>query len=142
MGPFSRKPVNRRRRPSHSSSRDASWIDEGSAATHRYARRKQQRRASGADGKSQRNQQHKLNAEIAVLEGFLADQRSDEIRREEMRRENIIVPSRSRHQAKTERTVTGAQRRAHLVERNRSGMKFLALFLAVCALLWWLAQTA
>ena len=137
MAILSSKPRNRKRNTSKSKASartSTSWI-HGSG-------KKKKGGKTASKLKSVNDHYHKLNAEIGVLENFLAGHQRSAANQERMRRENIIPPPEAqggKHKAR--RRMSAAERRQYLAERELGGIKFFALFCLACAIGWWLLKS-
>ncbi|HRQ88946.1 MAG TPA: hypothetical protein PLA50_09125 [Bacteroidia bacterium] len=129
MSLFSRKPKNRRRRrilPKKSNS----ILDAPEAKPSKIKKK------SG----DLVEQVYQLNAQIGVLESFIAKKTSEQITRERMKHEGIMPPPEragARRRAKRPPLSQAEQRRYH-AERSKGGIHFFVLFCLACALVWWL----
>tara|TARA_R110000850_G_scaffold19988_5_gene59812 strand:- start:183 stop:578 length:396 start_codon:yes stop_codon:yes gene_type:complete len=126
MSLFSSRPKNRRRRSR--SGKETSWIDPDSTTGGKSPRR----------ATTPKQKEHQLNAQIGAVESFLAKHHAAEVKRDYMKRENILPPPDQSSHRKAKRKMTLAARRRYLAERNRNGLRFLALFCLACGIGWWL----
>jgi len=91
----------------------------------------------------------KLHAKIGVLEDFITTSAAKQERRSQMRDRNILPPPEQWRKARVKKGNHSAtkrrprwQQRQQKAQRERSGLTFLVLFGAACALGWWLLNTA
>jgi len=129
MSFFSSKPKNRRRR--RAVSRDA-WKRGEDTPDPKPKRRKRDQRGAPEE------QFHQLHAQIGAIESFLARRDQAEEKRRQMKAENILPPPDRAAPKRSRTTMTLAERRRYLAERNRNGVRFLFLFVVACGLIWWL----
>lgn len=82
----------------------------------------------------------RLNAKIGVLEEFLTGSVIQQERLRRQRREGIIPPPDhpSYKRRKSSRRMILSQEEAYYQQRQQHGLTFLALFIAACAIAWWL----
>ena len=126
MSLFSSRPVNRRRRVKRK--KESAWIDD--SGTTASSRRKQK-------VLSPRDEVHRLNAQIGAIESFLNRHHQAEVESLKMKTENILPPpDRSAHM-QARRSMTLAERRRYLSERNKTSFRFFLLFCSACSLGWW-----
>ena len=90
----------------------------------------------------------KLHAKIGVLEDFITASAAKQERRSQMRDRNILPPPEQWRKALTKRGNNKSakrsprwQQRQQAAQRERSGLAFLVLFGAACALGWWLLNS-
>lgn len=133
MSLFSKKTENRRRRaPKKSESQP--WF-KGAAAVAKPKRRK----SGDIVG-----QVYELNAQIGVIENFLAQKTAEHTYREQMRRDGLIPPpdrNQQRRNRKKKDALSHAERRRYHAERSKNGLHFLLLFCLACGLIWWLLNS-
>lgn len=130
MGFFQPSPRNRKRR--------------GAARRSRRDPKEDLLSAPASDPEEVRNQyHHALHARIDALENFISKRVREDKKRQRMRSENILPPPERSHRtgSRGSRRISAAERRRRLAERNGSGIKFLALFLLACGIVWWLLKT-
>ncbi|MEM9281686.1 MAG: hypothetical protein AAGA96_07670, partial [Verrucomicrobiota bacterium] len=85
-----------------------------------------------------RQKAQQLNAQIGAIETFLAFHQEAHMKKEMMKRNNILPPLDQNARRKERRKMTLAARRRYLAERNRTGLRFLFLFCLACGIGWWL----
>lgn len=132
MSFFSSKPKNRRRRARKTTGKEP-WIEGGEKVA------KPKRRKS----KDVVGQVYELNAQIGVIENFLARKTAEQTYREQIRRDGLIPPpdrSQLRRNRKKD-ALSHAQRRRQNAERSKNGLHFFFLFCLACALVWWLLNS-
>jgi len=93
------------------------------------------------ESKSAKQQHHKLHAQISNLENFLAKKSVEDEKRLRMRSMNILPPPDKARKNAARRKMSAAEKRRYLSQRNRSGMRFLTLFLLACGIAWYLLKT-
>lgn len=135
MSLFTRSTRNSRRHKFRKSSEEK-WFNEPPTSLPLEKTRKQKR-----SDKNPAERVHVLNAQIGVIEQFLATRNEANAKLERMRREGFLVlPNTS---ARKVRNSSGPRhshisRRRRIEERNRSGLRFFTLFCIACAIAWWL----
>ncbi len=93
------------------------------------------------DGSAPSKDHHKLNAQIGVLEDFLAGRAREVVHKDQMRRNNILPPPETFNKQRARRRMSTVERRQYLAERNRGGLSFLFLFCLSCGIIWWLLKS-
>lgn len=131
MSFFSSKPKNRRRRARKTTGKEP-WIEGEKSAK---PKRKKSKDVVG--------QVYELNAQIGVIENFLARKTAEQTYREQMRRDGLIPPpDRAQlRRSKKKAALSHAQRRRQNAERSRNGLHFLFLFCLACGIIWWLLNS-
>ncbi|MCB1236492.1 MAG: hypothetical protein KDM91_15600 [Verrucomicrobiae bacterium] len=79
-----------------------------------------------------------LHAKIGVLENFIAGSVVREERRKSLRAQNVLPPPEQARRSHSRQRMSRWQERHYHHQRERHGLMFLLLFVAVCATAWWL----
>ncbi len=130
---FSSKPKNRRRRSPKKADSKPWFKAEDSAAKSKRGK-----------SKDVVGQVYELNAQIGVIENFLAQKTAEQTYREQMRRDGLIPPpdrAQLRRSKKRKDALSHAQRRRYHAERSKNGLHFFFLFCLAGALAYWLLNS-
>ena len=133
MSLFSSKPKNRRRR-SAKKAESRPWFQAGAKAA----------KPKRAKAKDIVGQVYELNAQIGVIENFLAQKSAEQTYRDQMRRDGLIPPpdrAQLRRDRRKKSALSHAQRRRYHAERSKSGLHFFFLFCLAGALVYWLLNS-
>lgn len=130
MGLFSSKPKNRRRRAKAKPAKHVLDAPEWKAVSKKKSKK----------GGDLVDQVYQLNAQIGVLENFIAKKSAEQLMRERMKHEGVIPPPDRQvtRRSRKKPVLSHAERRRYLAERSKSGLHFLMLFCLAGALFWWL----
>lgn len=126
MSLFSRRPRNRKRRRAFRRRDPEDWKREILETVQQ------------AD---EQEEHEVLHARIGHLQQVIARQVAEEEKRLYMRSNNILPPPEPPQRPSAQRSMSSAQRRRYLAERNRCGLRFFGLFLVACGLAWWLLES-